>query len=119
MSSLDGTLEFEYKVGAIDKVVVQLKDATGSPINLTGAVVVFSMTPTTTGSQKTLTSTLGATVDGETKTDAEGYLTLDVSSDSTATALEYEGEFIITVNGLVGYAPPNGDFYKFKVYPKK
>jgi hypothetical protein len=119
MTTSNGAFEFEYKVGAIDKAVVKITDATGSPLVLTGAVVVFSMTPTTTGTPKTLTSTLGATVGGQSKTAAEGYLTLNITSDDTATALEYEGQFVITVNGLVGYAPSDDDFYKFKVYPKK
>jgi hypothetical protein len=122
MTTLDEKYDFEYKVGAIDKAKVRLWKGEGSSKvawDLTDAVVVLNLAPKTTGTRQTLTCTLGYTLNGESLSETDGYITLNVTSESTDTSLEYEGEFVITQGGLVGYSPSGNEYYRFKVWPAK
>jgi hypothetical protein len=122
MTTVDGLYDFEYKVGAIDKAKMRLWQGEGSSkvaFDLTDAVVVLNLAPKTTGTRKTLTCDLGYDLNGESLSEADGYITVNVTSDSTASAIEYEGECVITQGGLVGYSPSGNEYYRFKVWPAK
>jgi hypothetical protein len=122
MTTADGKYDFEYKVGAIDKVKVQLFQGEGDnkvAWDLTDAVVVLNLAPKTTGTRQTLTCDLGYTLNGESLSEADGYITVNVSSESTASVLEYEGECVISQGGLVGFCPSGDEYYRFKVRAAK
>lgn len=122
MTTVDNKYDFEYKVGAIDKAKVQLFQGEGDSKkawDLTNAVVVLNLAPKSSGSRVTLTCDLGYALNGESLSEAEGWITVNVTSESTASVIEYEGEFVISQAGLVGFSPSGDEYYKFKVRASK
>jgi hypothetical protein len=80
-----------------------LKDAFGSPVNVTGATIVFSMRLKPAGAVKVVTQAAVVVAAGT------GRVRYEWTASNTDTANEYEGEFQVTyANGKIQTFPNYG-----------
>lgn len=103
----------EYKAGDIDTIgAIIIED--GNPMDLSDATVSFIMKK---DSQKiTLVCDLGGFVNGIDVLAIDGGVTINVTSDATATPGQYQGEFLITKDGYIAHAPSGNNFITVTIW---
>jgi hypothetical protein len=97
----------KYKRGVSDNAGVLIKE-NGTPKNLSGATVTFSMKKY--GCEKiTISCVDGGTVNGVTYSKAQGGVTIPFNSTHLAAVGKYKGEFFILIDGVPSIAPSDDE----------
>jgi hypothetical protein len=116
MTTKDGILDIEYKVGITDSAGAVL-DQNGKYIDLTDCTVVFDMKDNA-GHSHIIPCDIDGWYHDVFYPRNVGGCTINFTSLHTAVIGQFQGEFVISRNGLESRVPSGNEYYYVMIYPK-